>query len=98
MYVREITSLVERVTAELHRFEETYNRIRDAMEPIEEIASGLCDKKERADAFSGKVKTLVHAGENALAEFLRVLGKHMDSMDMTRYMLRLAKKEFEVAL
>lgn len=97
VYMHEVTSLIEEVAAKWHQIEDTYNRLRDAMEPIEKIASELCDKGETANAFSDKVKNMVHAGESALEEMLQAFRKYMDLMDKVKHMLSVAEKEFEDA-
>lgn len=87
VYAREITSNIERVISEFHQLKDAYNRLRDAMEPIEQIANGMCDKREPANPFSGTVKILMREERNVLEAIIQVLMK--DSMDMARYMLRL---------
>jgi hypothetical protein len=67
------------------------------MEPIERIASELCDKGEISNAFSDKVKNVVHAGESASEEMIKAFRKYMELMDMVKHMLRVAEKEFEDA-
>ncbi|CAI7599622.1 unnamed protein product [Penicillium pancosmium] len=97
VYMRKVTSLIEEVTAKLHKLKDAYHRLRDATKPIERTASELCDKGKTVNAFSDKVKNVVHAGESAFGRDASGVQKIHGLDGYGEHMLRVAEKEFDDA-